>query len=230
MDFSRYDKRNYPVVSVRQGYAEWVATYERTVQDEMDLRLFERVRSIDWASIDRALDLACGTGRVGAWLRDKGVRAIDGLDLTPEMLSLAREKGVYASLIEGDLARTGLDDARYDLVTQSLADEHLADLVPMYREAARVSKPGGRLVVVGYHPHFLLSGIPTHFDRVSGEPVTIDTHLHLLSDRVKAAHPAGWILAEMDERIVDDDLVAKKPKWARYAGQPLSFSMVWRRS
>jgi SAM-dependent methyltransferase len=230
MDFARYDKRNYPVVSVRDGYAEWVATYDATVQDEMDLRLLERVRTVAWASIDRALDLACGTGRIGAWLKRAGVRSIDGLDLTPQMLARAKERGVYARLFEGDLARTGLDDAGYDLVTQVLADEHLADLAPMYREAARVTKPGGRLVVVGYHPHFLLNGIPTHFDRAPGQAVTIETHLHLLSDRVKAAHPAGWVLDEMDERIVDDEVVAKKPKWGRFAGLPVSFSMVWRRA
>ncbi len=43
MDHGIYDKRKYPIVDVQQGYGEWVRTYEQVVQDEMDLRLFERV-------------------------------------------------------------------------------------------------------------------------------------------------------------------------------------------
>jgi SAM-dependent methyltransferase len=229
VDFSKYDTRKYPVVSVKEGYGEWVETYEQTVQEEMDLRLLERVKSVEWSAIERALDLACGTGRVGAWLKGKGVASIDGVDLTPQMLEKAKNKGVYARLMEGDIAATGLEAASYDLCTQVLADEHLRDLTPMYREAARVTKIGGAFVVVGYHPHFLFAGIPTHYDRAPGDSRTIDTHLHLFSDRVRAAHANGWQLAEMDERIIDADVVAKKPKWARYEGWPLSFCMTWRR-
>src|SRR5438093_852405 len=50
MDHAIYDKRRYPIVGVREGYAEWSRTYESTVHDEMDLRLLERVRTIDWPS------------------------------------------------------------------------------------------------------------------------------------------------------------------------------------
>ena len=43
MEHSPYDKRGYPIVDVREGYGEWVRTYEQTVLDEMDLRLLERL-------------------------------------------------------------------------------------------------------------------------------------------------------------------------------------------
>ena len=69
MDHSIYDKRRYPIVGVREGYAEWASRYEQTVYDEMDLRLLERLRTVDWSAPRSVLDLACGTGRIGAWLR-----------------------------------------------------------------------------------------------------------------------------------------------------------------
>jgi hypothetical protein len=47
MDFARFDTRKYRTVSVRDGYREWVHTYEATVHDEMDLRLLERLSSIE---------------------------------------------------------------------------------------------------------------------------------------------------------------------------------------
>jgi ubiquinone/menaquinone biosynthesis C-methylase UbiE len=228
MDHAIYDKRRYPIVDVRQGYAEWVRTYEQIVQDEMDLHLLDRLKTIDWSALRLVLDLACGTGRIGQWLKQRCAALIDGIDLTPEMLEVARSKNVYRTLHVADVARTGLPAQAYDVCTQSLADEHLPDLRPLYREVARVTKRGGSFVIVGFHPQFLMAGMPTHFTRASGEPVTIRSYVHLLSDHVKAAHAVGWSLVEMDEGLIDEAWLRKKPKWERYFGLPVSFVMVWR--
>jgi SAM-dependent methyltransferase len=230
VEFTPFDVRKYRTLDVRDGYREWSDTYEATVQDEMDLRLLRRVRAVEWAKVERALDLACGTGRIGHWLRGQGVAVLDGVDFTTEMLDRARARGVYRSLFVADVRDTGLAAGGYDLVTQVLADEHLPDLRPLYAEAWRLTRPGGAFVLVGYHPHFLMSGIPTHFDGPGGEPLAIRSYVHLLSDHVKAAHAAGWVLAEMDEGVVDDEWVAKKPKWERYFHHPVSFAMVWRKA
>ena len=228
MDHSIYDKRKYPIVDVREGYGEWSRTYEQIVQDEMDLRLLGRLRTVDWPSVQLVLDLACGTGRIGAWLKTRTSATIDGVDITPEMLDTAHSKGIYRTLQLGDVASTGLPAGAYDLCIQSLADEHLPDLRPLYLEAARLTRPGGYFVIVGYHPQFLMAGVPTHFDRAPGEPVTIRSYVHLLSDHVKAAHAAGWQLVEMDEGLIDEAWLQKKPKWQTYFGLPVSFAMVWR--
>ncbi|HSE04535.1 MAG TPA: class I SAM-dependent methyltransferase [Methylomirabilota bacterium] len=130
----------------------------RAVQDEMDLSLLERRGTADWAGARHVLDLACGTGRIGTWLRGRCSGVIDGVDFTPEMANVARGKGVYRTLAIADITRTGLPDASYDLCVQSLADEHLPDLRPLYREAARLTRPRGRFVLVGFHPQFLMAG------------------------------------------------------------------------
>jgi len=228
--FSDFDARGYRVVDVRSGYAEWVPTYERTVEDEMDIALLDGLATPPWPSLRTAADLGCGTGRTGAWLRRRDVAVIDGVDLTPEMLAVARGTGVYRRLVEADVAATGLDAAAYDLVVACLVDEHLPDLRPLYREAQRLAKSEGLLVLVGFHPHFIMAfGVPTHFDSASGEPVAIETHVHLLSEHVATAMDAGWILVEMKERVIDDAWLAIKPKWDRYRGHPISFGFVWRK-
>jgi SAM-dependent methyltransferase len=229
VDHAIFDKRKYPIVGVREGYAEWVRTYEQTVQDEMDLRLLDRLQTVDWSAARAVLDLACGTGRIGQWLKARCRADIDGVDLTPEMLDVARGRDIYRNLRVADVADTGLPADRYDLCIQSLADEHLPDLGPLYREAARVTRSGGRFVLVGFHPQFLMAGMPTHFDRAPGEPVTIRSHVHLLSDHVKAAHAAGWWVLEMDEAVIDDAWLRKKPKWQEYFGLPISFVYAWLR-
>jgi SAM-dependent methyltransferase len=149
--------------------------------------------------------------------------------MTPAMLEVARKKEIYRELHLEEVSQTRFPSASYELCVQSLADEHLPELTPLYRETARLVRPGGTFVIVGYHPQFLMMGIPTHFNRATGEPVTIRSYVHLLSDHVKAAHEAGWMLREMDEALVDEAWIRRKPKWEKYLGLPISFAMVWRR-
>jgi predicted TPR repeat methyltransferase len=143
--FSSLDTRGYRTVGAREGYDRWAATYEETVEDTMDVALLERL-DLDWAEVGRAADLGCGTGRTGAWLAARGVGEIDGVDLSPGMLAAARARGVYASLREAEVGDTGLGSAAYDLVVSCLVDEHLADLRPLYAEAGRLARAGGRFV------------------------------------------------------------------------------------
>jgi SAM-dependent methyltransferase len=229
VDFSHFDTRNYPTLSVQEGYGAWASTYEESVLDLMDLRLLERIKSVAWDHINEAADLACGTGRTGVWLKQQGVASLDGVDFTSEMLEGAQAKGVYRQVLMGDIRKTPLQTGAYDLVTVDLADEHLPDVRPLYQEAARIACPNGYLVLVGFHPFFLMGGIPTHFNSASGEPVAIQSHVHLISDHVQAAIAAGWSLLEMHEGLIDDEWIARKPKWDQYRNRPISFTMVWQK-
>jgi SAM-dependent methyltransferase len=231
VEFSLFDRRGYRMTDVRTGYGEWVATYEHVVEDEMDIALLDMLATPAWSMLRPAVDLGCGTGRTGAWLRQRGVAPLDGVDLTPEMLERARDKGVYRQLVEADVAATGLPSSAYRLVTVCLVDEHLAELAPLYNEAFRLAAPGGLLVLVAFHPHFIMaSGMPTHYTGAAGEPIAIETHVHLLSAHVGAAIGAGWALAEMQERVIDDAWLALKPKWSAYRGHPVAVAFVWRKA
>jgi predicted TPR repeat methyltransferase len=130
-NFSTFDRRNYPIVAAREGYAQWAATYEDTVKSDIDLWLLDQIQSVQWSAVDRCADLGCGTGRTAAWLASKGVREIDGVDATPEMLDQAHKRNLFASLHVADVCITGLPTASYDLITTCLVDEHLAELAPL---------------------------------------------------------------------------------------------------
>src|SRR6266516_6221474 len=96
--FATFDRRKYRTVSARQGYAQWAATYEDTIKRDMDLWLLGEIQSVTWSAVERCADLGCGTGRTAAWLASKGVKKIDGVDATREMLEEARKRDVFASL------------------------------------------------------------------------------------------------------------------------------------
>jgi predicted TPR repeat methyltransferase len=91
-----------------------------------------------------ALDLGCGTGLMA---REIGARArrIEGVDLSPKMIAVAARTGLYAALNTGEvvdeLDRRAPESA--DLVVAADVVVYLGDLFPLFREAARVLKPGG---------------------------------------------------------------------------------------
>jgi SAM-dependent methyltransferase len=226
-DFGRFDRRHYATLAVREGYAAWAPTYEDTVDDAMDLALLERIESVQWSRLGRAADLGCGSGRTARWLRAQSDCAIDGVDLTPEMLELARRGGLHERLVEADVRATTLDADAYDLVLCSLVDEHLPALGPLYAEASRLLLPRGAFVLVGVHPFFLMAmGMPTHFDTADG-PVAIETHLHLPGEHVDAARAAGLVATELHEGLVGDRLIGLKPGWEAYRGWPFSYAWAW---
>lgn len=230
-EFARFDQRHYRTVPVVDGYAEWVRSYENTVEDSMDLALLDRIETVQWSTVGRAADLGCGTGRTAAWLRSRGVQRIDGVDLTPAMLDVARGRGIHERLVEADVRATGLEAATYDAVVSSLVDEHLPELTPLYVEARRLVSPGGAFVIVGLHPFFFMaSGMPTHFDDAEGEPVAVETHIHLMSEHMSAARTAGLAATELHEALVDDEWIGRRPQWRRYRDWPFSYAWVWRRS
>ena len=88
-------------------------------------------------------------------------------------------------------------------------------------------RSGGKLVLVDYHPFMLLNGVPTHFNAPTGETLAIANTIHLFSDHIWAARNAGLALLELREGLVGEQWIREKPGMARYAGQPVSFAMIW---
>lgn len=234
-DFAQYDTRHYQTLAVTEGYAAWSVVYDEQLDGKLagnlDTSLLEQLTSVDWSSVATIVDLACGTGRISAWLASRGAgkQAIDGVDLTREMLAVAKSKGIYRHLVCEDLTATSLASASADLIVNSMALCHVPALAAAYREADRLLAPDGTFILIDYHPFFLLSGIPTHFRDRDGEQWAIHNSVHLFSDHFAAASEPGWRLVEMHERVVSDDWTESAPSWQKYVGKPVTFAMVWRK-
>jgi ubiquinone/menaquinone biosynthesis C-methylase UbiE len=135
---------------VTSGYAAWSVTYDQPVNPLVSLEQ-PVVRSIiDAIPPGRALDAACGTGRHTEYLCMRGFDTI-GVDLTPEMLALAREKVPAARFATGDLGSLDFPDASFDLAVCALALDHCADLGRCLGELARVVRSGGTVIISVFH-------------------------------------------------------------------------------
>ena len=106
---------------------------------------------------NRIVDLGTGTGRMLALLGDRA-RDVEGLDLSHQMLQLARAKlseaGVsHARLRQGDATATPFDTASADIVIVHQVLHYLEDPERLLAEASRILMPGGRLIIVDFAQH-----------------------------------------------------------------------------
>ena len=94
------------------------------------------------------LDVGCGTGLVGRALRDRGFAGkILGLDISQASLDIAQQGGAYDSVEQADLQqRLPLDDDSVDAVVCVGVMTYLPDVEAVWREFARVARPGGLVV------------------------------------------------------------------------------------
>ncbi len=103
------------------------------------------------------VDFGTGTGRMLALFSDKA-RRVEGIDLSHQMLTVARSKLEEAnisnaSVRHGDATSSPYPDNSANLVIIHQVLHFLDDPGRALNEAARVLKPGGRLVVVEFAPH-----------------------------------------------------------------------------
>jgi SAM-dependent methyltransferase len=95
------------------------------------------------------IELGCGTGYVSAWLAQRGARPV-GIDLSPAQLdtarALQREFGLVFPLVQASAEDVPLADARFDFAISEYGACLWADPYRWVPEAARLLRPGGRLV------------------------------------------------------------------------------------
>lgn len=118
---------------------------------------------------ERLLDSGCGPGLVSRYLASF-VAEVIGVDLTPAMVSLAtqgaREAGLQnASFREGDMTCLPFAAAEFDTAVSRYAFHHLENPASAFAELVRVTRPGGRIIVVDATPEGNKRAAYDHFER-----------------------------------------------------------------
>ncbi|MBE1490661.1 class I SAM-dependent methyltransferase [Plantactinospora soyae] len=142
-----------------------------------------------------AVDVGCGTGRALPALRHAvGPHGtVIGLDLTPQMLTAARghSRDASATLIVGDARHLPFGDAAVDVIFAAGLLTHLPDPEAGLRELARITRPGGRLVI--FHPSGRAALAARHGRTLHPDEPLAEAPLRRLTDH------AGWRLTGYDD-------------------------------
>jgi ubiquinone/menaquinone biosynthesis C-methylase UbiE len=123
-------------------------------EQEVERAIVATLADRDFRSL---LDLGTGTGRMLELFGPHIARGL-GIDLSPAMLALARARLDRAALRhcsvrQGDIYDLALPKDSFDVVLVHQVLHYLDDGAGAIREAARVLRPGGRLLVVDFAPH-----------------------------------------------------------------------------
>lgn len=143
----------------RARWDEWAAEYEETGRrnwareepvwgvwavPESQLQMLPS----DAAGLD-VIELGCGTGYVSAWLARRGARPV-GIDNSQAQLDTAhrlqREFGLDFPLLHGNAEEVPFPDQSFDLAISEYGASLWCDPFRWIPEAARLLRPGGRLV------------------------------------------------------------------------------------
>lgn len=145
----------------REEFDAWAGTYDGHWLNRF---LFEPARAALLKELAdhrpaRVLDIACGTGELARRLARRGWQVV-GLDLCPSMLRCARHKlngeARLVRFVEADSECIPFAADSFDTVTCANAFHHFPNQQMVIREALRVLRPGGRLLVLdGWPDHWL---------------------------------------------------------------------------
>ncbi len=135
---------------VAERYDQWAQGYDDDLSS-WSYRAPEVVTATVLAGHPEAasvLDVGCGTGLVGRTLRARGFTGqVRGLDISQASLEVARQSGAYDSVEQADLQqRLPFEDRGVDVVVCVGVMTYLPEVELVWREFARVVRPGGLVV------------------------------------------------------------------------------------
>ncbi|RYP20941.1 hypothetical protein DL765_002478 [Monosporascus sp. GIB2] len=187
----------------RALYAQWAPTYNTDLADASEnyvapVLAAQVALKFDSHARGTILDAGCGTGLVGEAMARGGATTIDGLDLSPAMLGVAEQTGVYRSLDLGDLTqKVDKPDETYDIITcvGIFTHGHVGPS-PALREFARLVKKNGIVVATILEDIWLSGGFKAEVERLETEGLVKVVSVELIDYRKGAGDKARLVTLE----------------------------------
>jgi ubiquinone/menaquinone biosynthesis C-methylase UbiE len=186
------------------------------------------------------IELGCGTAYVSAWLARRGARPV-GIDNSERQLESARrfqrELDVEFPLIHGNAEQVPLPDASFDLAISEYGASIWCDPYLWIPEAARLLRPGGRLIYLvngtllmlcspneedaPVEDRLLRDYFGMHrFEWTDEEPPSVDFHLGY-GDWIRLLRASGFVVEDLLEVRPAENATTRYP-WAR-----LDWALRW---
>ena len=140
----------------------------------------------------KILDIAAGTGSSSRSLVDKGAE-VTALDFSQGMIEQGRKQNKNIKFVQGDALKLPFEDNSFEVTTISFGLRNTSSTEIALKEALRVTKDGGRIVVAEFsHPvnpifkkiylNYLMKALPVIVKKISKNP---DAYIYL-ADSIRA--------------------------------------------
>jgi SAM-dependent methyltransferase len=207
--------------TTRESYDRVASKYADLYLHEFDHKPFDRDLLDRFAervkSRGRVMDLGCGPGQVAAYLHKRGVDAF-GVDLSPEMVKLAKEANPGVEFREGDMRSPGLPDESLAGITAFYSLIHIPrrEVSTVVRGLRRVLQPGG-LLLAAFHK----GEGAVHRDEFLDEHVSLDFAFFEPQEMEIYLRAGGFLIEDVLERQPYPDveypsqrayIIARKPE------------------
>jgi SAM-dependent methyltransferase len=141
-------------LKAKHGVVWGSGPYER-ISEHLAIAHDHLLRAVEAQPGERWLDVATGTGEIAIPAAKQGA-SVTGIDIAPRLIETARERarasGVDVALEVGDAERLPYPDAEFDVVVSAFGVMFAPDQRASAAELARVTRPGGRLALLNWHP------------------------------------------------------------------------------
>ena len=174
-----------PTDTVRRQFGPVASAYASSDYHSSGPDLAKLVDGAQLTGNERVLDIGCGAGHTAIALAPHALH-VTAVDVTPEMLGVAADLAARRGLTNIDFQRQDATDlpypdARFDVVSSRVAAHHCHDVRAFVAEAARVLKPGGRLLLA---------------DTIAPEDPALDTFCNAFELLRDPSHVRNWRLSE----------------------------------
>jgi len=192
-------------MNVREAYDVWADSYDTMNNKTRDLEAVALRQSVSIFDSSKILEIGCGTGKNTEWLAAQAERLV-AADFSAEMLNKAKEK-ITAGNVEFrqfDLRGEWEFSANeFDLITCSLALEHIEDINFVFGQARRILRNGGRFYIGELHPFKQYQGSKARFDTASGV-FELECYVHHVAEFYAVAKSNDFLCADLKEWFDDD--------------------------
>jgi len=139
--------RTAPEKYLRDLFDEYAGKFEKHLVEKLNYRapqqLFNCVRAVTDRTEMDVLDLGCGTGLCGQEFQSLARRLV-GVDLSPAMIQITRDRGIYDELITGELMATlGANQDCFDLIVAGDVLIYVGDMTGFMPAVASALRNGG---------------------------------------------------------------------------------------
>lgn len=192
-------------MNIQQAYNSWSETYDTVENKTRDLEA-KALRQIVLNDNSDILEIGCGTGKNTEFLQSKAGKLI-GADFSAEMLARAKAK-IQAENVEFrqmDLREEWkFGENSFDLITCSLALEHIENINFVFAQANKVLRENGQFYIGELHPFKQYQGSKARFETGSGV-FELECFVHHISEFFEVAKNNNFDCTELKEWFDEDD-------------------------